>query len=209
MKKVFALKLVGGLSNTSKMPGRSFGLPVSMCVTGSKLAQVEGSICSDCYAAKGFYRKFAHRVLPAQQARLAAFDEPEWVVNMTAALRNETHFRWFDSGDLQSPEMLRKIFEVARATPDTKHWLATRERSFVRQALQLEAVPENLVIRVSATFPDVPVKSMDMDGVQYANVHKDNAPMGLECNAPKQGGKCGECRACWSKDVTSVSYHTH
>lgn len=37
MRKVIALKLVGGLSDTSKMPGLSFGLPTATCLTGSKL----------------------------------------------------------------------------------------------------------------------------------------------------------------------------
>lgn len=33
MRKTIALKLVGGLSDTSKMPGLSFGLPTANCKT--------------------------------------------------------------------------------------------------------------------------------------------------------------------------------
>ena len=42
MQKVIALKLVGGLSETSKMPGKSFGLPTAHCSTGSAVAKFRG-----------------------------------------------------------------------------------------------------------------------------------------------------------------------
>ena len=207
MRKTIALKLVGGLSDTSKMPGRSFGLPTSACKTGSKLALLEGSICSSCYANKGFYKTFAHVVVPAQQRRLEAFDHPDWVDAMVKSLDKEKWFRWFDSGDLQSSEMLLKIFEICRRTPKTNHWLATRERSFVREALIHSDVPDNLCIRVSATYPDVPVKPIR--GVNSANVHDKKDPVGFVCNAPENNGKCDTCRACWDKRVETVSYHKH
>ena len=210
MKKVIALKLIGGLSETSKMPGKSFGLPTAHCITGSALAKIPGTVCNDCYATKGFYRRFASTVVPAQMRRLvAANDEPQWIEAMVIALKKERWFRWFDSGDLQSVKMLEDIFEVCRQTPWCKHWLATRERTFVRQTLINSDVPENLVIRISATFPDVPVREMYLEGVNYANVHKDAPPDGHECAAPSQNGQCDTCRACWSRDVKTVSYHIH
>jgi len=146
-------------------------------------------------------------VLPAQERRLAAIDDPQWVDAMVRSLDRENWFRWFDSGDLQSAKMLRQIAEVARRTPHCRHWLATRERRFVREFLTDSDVPDNLVIRVSATFPDVPVKPIA--GVQEANVHAAKPPVGHECPAPRQNGKCDTCRACWSKDVQTVSYHLH
>ena len=207
MRKTIALKLVGGLSNTSKMPGQSFGLPTAECKTGSKLSKLQGSICNECYAKKGFYRTFAHVVLPAQQRRLDAIDHPDWVEAMVKSLEHEKWFRWFDSGDLQSTEMLLRIFEVCRRTPHVNHWLATRERGFVREALTLSVVPDNLCIRVSATYPDVPVKPIE--GVNSANVHKDKPPVGHECRAQYQNGKCDTCRACWDKSIQTVSYKQH
>lgn len=207
MRKTIAIKLVGGLSDTSKMPGQSFGLPTKNCRTGARLSKIPGSICSNCYAEKGFYKTFACSVLPAQERRLAALDDPQWVDAMVVSLARENWFRWFDSGDLQSTEMLRKIAEVARRTPHCRHWLATRERRFVREFLTDSDVPDNLVIRVSATFPDVPVKPIP--GVQEANVHRFKPPVGHECPAPRQNGKCDTCRACWSREVQTVSYHFH
>ena len=115
MNKIISLKLIGGLSDTSKMPGKSYGLPTEHCITGSILAKIPGSICNDCYAMKGFYRSFAHTVISAQHRRLVAVNnEPQWIEAMVKSLQNERWFRWFDSGDLQSVKMLEDIFEVCR-----------------------------------------------------------------------------------------------
>lgn len=210
MNKVFALKLIGGLSETSKMPGKSFGLPTEHCITGSALAKIPGTVCNKCYAKKGFYSHFASVVVPAQTRRLiAANDEPRWIEAMVRSLQDQRWFRWFDSGDLQSSKMLQDIFEVARQTPWCKHWVATRERALVRETLIHSDVPDNLVIRVSATFPDIPVREMDLAGVNYANVHQDAEPVGYACPAIAQGGKCDTCRTCWDKNVKTVSYHIH
>lgn len=207
MRKVIAIKLVGGLSDTSKMPGQSYGLPTAHCITGEKLAKIPNSICSKCYAKKGFYLTFAHSVIPAQLRRLASLDDPQWVEAMTLALSRENWFRWFDSGDLQSLQMLHNIAEVARRTPHCRHWLATRERAFVSRYLKESVVPDNLCIRVSSTFADVPVKPIK--GVHIGNVHHKLSPVGQVCPAPQQNGKCETCRACWDKNVPAVSYKEH
>ena len=50
-----ALKIVGGLSKPSKMPGWAYGIPAAECKTGEKLRDIEGSTCEGCYALKGCY----------------------------------------------------------------------------------------------------------------------------------------------------------
>lgn len=207
MHRKIAIKLVGGCSDTSKMPGLSYGLPTANCITGEKLAKIPGTVCSKCYAKKGFYHTFANTVVPAQLRRLASTDDPQWIEAMVKILEKEMWFRWFDSGDLQSLKMLHDIAEVARRTPHCKHWLATRERLFVSKYLTESVVPDNLCIRVSATFPDVPVKPIP--GVNSGNVHHLKEPVGQACPAPQQNGKCDTCRACWDKSVPTVSYQEH
>ena len=44
--------------------------------------------------------------------RLESLKHPQWVEAMVALIHGEPWFRWHDSGDLQSPEHLKKIFEV-------------------------------------------------------------------------------------------------
>jgi hypothetical protein len=70
MKSSEALKLVGGLSKPSKMPGWAYGIPAKECKTGKKLQNIEGSTCYNCYALKGCY--VFKVVQEAQYRRLAA-----------------------------------------------------------------------------------------------------------------------------------------
>ena len=212
MHKVIAIKLVGGLGDVSKMPGKSYGLPTASCVTGSKLAEVPGTICHNCYAKKGFYRTFACAVVPAQERRLASLDDPQWVEAMIVCLKKERWFRWNDSGDVQSVEHLDKIMQVADETPWCNHWLATRERTMLEEWLSENDLPYNMNVRLSATWFDQPVRLsalLDSKGVCSSNVHSQKEPVGYECQAPKQFGKCETCRACWDRNVKAVSYKEH
>ena len=70
MNTTEALKLVGGLSKPSKMPGWAYGLPADECKTGGKLKLIPNSVCSGCYADKGCY--VFPVVQAAQYRRLAA-----------------------------------------------------------------------------------------------------------------------------------------
>ena len=208
--KKAALAAIGSLSDTSKMPGKSWGINAARCITGKKLAQIADSICSMCYAEKGFYTLYPS-VKRAQDVRLAAFDADAaaWTAAMAKLVSSEKFFRWFDSGDLQSVAMLDAIVAVARATPDTRHWLATRERGFVKQWLQAgNEWPANLVCRISATyFDEVPANKL----TPWSSMAHKSAPMAdaWNCPAPSQGGACGDCRACWSQNVPLVTYHAH
>ena len=110
-----ALKIIGGsLSKPSKMPGWSIGLPAKECKTGSKLRQVKGSTCYDCYALKGCY--VFKVVQDAQYRRLAAVSSSQWVQAMAHLINSKKPdvFRWHDSGDVQDLDHLNKIYEVCR-----------------------------------------------------------------------------------------------
>jgi hypothetical protein len=209
--KKAALLAVGSLSDTSKMPGKSWGIAAARCKTGAKLAKIEGSICSSCYAMKGSYTMYPAVAL-AHGKRIAAYeaDRGEWVSAMVKLVGSESYFRWFDSGDVQSVDMLRAILDVVEATPGTKHWIASREVGFARDVLRERAMPANVVLRLSAAFPDsdhVPGKAITGT---VSMVFTDKPQEGAHvCPAPKQGGQCGDCRACWSSAVPAITYHIH
>ena len=84
MNTTEALKLVGGLSKPSKMPGWAYGLPAAECKTGKKLQDVPGSTCYGCYATKGCY--VFPVVQAAQYRRLAAIEHPDWVLAMATLI---------------------------------------------------------------------------------------------------------------------------
>jgi hypothetical protein len=194
------------LSNVSKMPGKSISLDAFECKTGSKLAEIPGSVCFDCYARKGMYRM--PNVRNKMVERMAFFNAIDFVPRMVDELdrTRDPHFRWFDSGDVQNIRMALNIIDVIKATPNKKHWIPTKERKIWLEALKIQPLPDNAVLRFSATMVDAaPPEAWK----QSSMVIKDAAPVGHECPAPKQGGKCGECRACWSHDVKTITYHKH
>ena len=193
-----ALKIVGGLSKPSKMPGWAYGLPAAECKTGSKLVNIPNSVCSGCYALKGCY--VFPVVQAAQYRRLASIASPLWTGAMSLLINSKKSkfFRWHDSGDVQDVDHLLKIFAVAKLTPETSHWMPTRE-AWVKD--HLDSKPANLVIRFSPPMIGQENKTWPNSSMV---VLKD-----ASCPAPSQGGKCGDCRQCWDPKVKVVSYGKH
>ena len=201
MKVKDALKITDSFTRTGKMPGLSYSLPAWECQTGSKLRKVPGSPCFGCYAMKNNYIRYP-AIKQAQYRRLRAMKHPDWVIAMATVIKRQKFFRWHDAGDIQSHEHMKKIIEICKLTPDTKHWLPTQERQYLPKP---EEVPANLVIRLSRSKIDLETapKAWSHD----SGVTTDDSKR--TCPAPTQGGKCLDCRACWSKSVKSVIYGKH
>lgn len=210
--KATAKAIHGGLTQTSKMPCKSYSLPTAACQTGFKMAQIPGSICSACYANKGFYSLYAKTIEPAQHARLDSLSDPHWVAAMVSSIGADRYFRWHDSGDLQSLEHLELITAVCELTPNCQHWLPTREYGIAKAYVAKHGrIPANLVIRLSAMYPDkpvaIPASLRNVPGITASNVHTIK-PIGQACHAPDQAGECRDCRACWDRQ-TVISYSMH
>lgn len=200
------------LSNTSKMPCKSWGIPAKYCNVGSRLAEIVGSICEECYAGKGAYNW--PDVENAYQVRLDQFNENkvQWTESITKTLKrrkNTDFFRWFDSGDLQSVDMLESIVSVASATPETLHWLPTRETGILSAFIQKhgDCIPENLIIRISDNFFDSEPKKRTGILARFATSGASKTG-NHNCPASEQQGKCGDCRKCWDKNERVV-YKAH
>ena len=202
MKKKEASKITGGLSAPGKMPEGSYNLPASACQTGAKLREIPGTPCYGCYAFKGRYN--FPNVKDALSRRLDSLTHPDWVQAMAVLIKGKKHFRWHDSGDLQGPEHLKKIFEVCKLTPDTMHWLPTQERKYL-QFLDPDIIPPNLIIRLSNAKNDTKPGNA---WTHWSTVVK-SPRAGHVCPAPEQGNSCKDCRACWSKDVKEIQYRLH
>ena len=207
MLKKEATAITGGLSKPSKMPGPAHNLSAWKCQTGVKLQAVKGSVCAGCYAMKGRYR--FKNVKDALSRRLQALEDPRWVEAMIVLIKPHKWFRWHDSGDIQSMKHLNNIFEVCRATPDTKHWMPTREAQYLKQ-VKPEEVPENLIIRMSSHM----INQGPVSFWPWAStvIDKDQPWFGatsMSCPAPKQNNECGSCRQCWNRDINNISYWKH
>lgn len=212
-------------SGNGKMPGTSFPISADYCITGDRLAAIEGSVCHSCYARRieafrpsvhaGWEANYRKAVFMIEHAPARWIEAAAWQIRRAVAKGSEPYHRWFDSGDLQSVAMLRCIVGVAEATPDIAHWLPTREAGFVKAYLaEFGDFPKNLVVRVSSTMVgDGPREAYS----HTSTVHKHGQDhLGVECEASKRADKakkipphCGPCRACWSSAVPNVSYPLH
>jgi len=202
MKVKEAAAITGSMTRTSKMPGLSYSLPAWECKTGAKLRKIKNSVCAGCYALKGNYTRYP-AIKAAQYVRLKAITDPRWVDSMVAQIKRQKFFRWHDAGDIQSMDHLNKIFEVCKLTPETRHWMPTREAQYLNQ-IKPEAVPKNLIIRMSSHMIDQkPVKFWPWTSTVTSKKE------GATCPAPKQGGKCGSCRSCWDRNTPNIEYGKH
>lgn len=206
-----AEKITGGLSFTSKMPCPSWGISAARCRVGQALARREGTTCHDCYAMKGTYG------FPNVQAKLEeryqGLFHRLWTPAMVFLVRYfcDRYFRLFDSGDIVDEHHYRNIITMARHMPDVQIWMPTREirtiqnvhRELLRQRL---ALPENLLVRVSAALIDgEPPPGFPHTSTVISSQEPDK---GI-CPSPENGGTCGECRACWDRSVQNVAYRQH
>ena len=199
MLKKEAKEITGGLSAPSKMPGPAYNLPAWRCITGVKLQAVPGSVCAGCYALKGRYRFSNVRMALAR--RLESLKHPRWVEAMTVLIKGEPWFRWHDSGDLQSATHLTKIFEVCKRTPDTMHWMPTREAKLLT-LMDPAIIPTNLIIRMSSHMINQPP-------VKFWPWTSTVSSSSKTCPALDQGNSCRDCRACWDRSVSNVTYPKH
>jgi len=208
--------LTGGLSNPSKMPGLSWGISARLCLVGGLLAKIKGTVCHICYALKGMY--IFPCVVQAHANRLAAMGEHDWEESMTLLIQKKYRkkvgidrvFRWLDSGDLQSVEMLSRIIRICQNLPDIKFWIPTKENDFVTEWNELHGeFPSNVVVRVSMR------RVGQKAGKGFPNYSTVGVGKGFQCRAPKQEGFCDDpktgnkCRACWKKNVRVIDYHEH
>jgi Gene product 88 len=207
-------KLVGGLSSPGKMPCYGYGLPAKECITGSKLRAIAGSVCGVCYALKGRY--IFKNVQDAQYRRYGLVDAEIWPYAMARLISHYSAkskvFRWHDSGDLKSYAHLEAIALVANLTPDIMHWLPTKEVQMIAK-FRAQYGPDyapNLNPRLSGfmmggvipTFRNIPNVTVSVAGAKdYPGVYN--------CPSRYQNNSCGDCRACWNKDVKVVAYHAH
>ena len=197
-----AKEITGGLSKPNKMPGPSINLPASQCITGAKLVKVKGSTCSGCYALKGRYR--FKNTLTAMARRLAKLHDPRWIEAMVTLINKQPVFRWHDSGDLQSVQHLKNIFEVCKLTPDTRHWLPTREARFIN-LMDPAVVPKNLKIVLSDHMNDQATPPSWWPYTSGVTTKHGT----VTCPAASQGNKCRSCRKCWDRRTKRVIYGKH
>ena len=197
------------LSKASKMPCKSWSLQALDTCPASK--NKDGSLvdaCKGCYATTGNYR-FPNVKAPREHNR-EDWKREEFVSDFVQELDTERYFRWFDSGDMYDLRLAKKILEIMKETHWVNHGLPTSMHKFEKFAgviAEMEALP-NVVVRLSSDS----INGETIEGATTSTIchSAENAPEGATvCEAYTRGGKCGTCRACFSKDVPVVAYPAH
>jgi len=202
-----ATEIIGGFTVTSKMPTISYSISAKDCKTGSKLRKIKNSVCSDCYALKGNYVRYSKNIEKAQNKRLKAITSKDWVNAMVYIMKHQKQvvnsglFRWHDSGDIQSMEHLQKIVDIAKSTPNIKHWLPTKESNIIKNFKG--DIPKNLIIRLSGSF--INGKAPIYKNTSTVTTDKDKAT----CRSFENNGQCKDCRKCWDSSIQNISYLNH
>ena len=200
--------LYNKISKTSKLGTLSWSLQALETCPGSlSAAGVLVDACSGCYATTGCYNFPDTKKVRADNKK--AWKEADWIQLMVKALQKQTHFRWFDSGDLYSLALAEKVLAIMQATPNTKHWLPTRMYKFPKFHAVLAAMQSlpNVMVRYSSDAVDGTFGAGHGSTIIPAGAP---VPAGVTlCHAPAQGGKCLDCRACYDKSVAVIGYQAH
>jgi hypothetical protein len=208
----------------SKIHGSTFSTDPYRCKVGSKLVNVEGSTCSNCYALK--LAKVYPSAAKSWSDNLDLFrgavytgELLEWCeaiahqIKMISNLKvkkgdkGAMFHRWFTAGDLDSMDMLRAFVKVAQLLPEIEFWLPTREKALVSQYKNgLGVVPSNMVIRLSSAIID----ARPILAANTSTTHNKGAKSyGFKCPAQKTSGNCNDCTTCWNSDIKNISYEIH
>lgn len=199
------MKTLLKISKTSKMPCPSWSLQAVETCPGS--IKPDGGLvdaCSKCYADKGFYK-----MKPAKNLRIhnkQDWKRDDWVSNMVEYMDLLQYFRWFDSGDIYTIVLAKKILKVCELTPWVKHWIPTRSHKFEKFMPIFNKL--RALSNVSIRFSSDSTKGEYIKGLHGSTIipneyFKTDA---FICRANTRGHKCGPCRACWNKDIPIIAY---
>jgi len=156
----------------------------------------------------------------AHDKRLKAIQDPRWEDAMVVQILSnaEAHFRWFDSGDVQSVSHALQICNIAKRTPTIQHWCPSQENK-IWNGIR-DQIPKNLTVRMSGIkigkrrasryFPtSMTMHSNIADWKTLVSTNTTDMQRKYYCPAPVQGNKCLTCRACWNKSIKTVVYKQH
>lgn len=174
--------------------------------------------CKGCYAAFGQYNY--PNVKAPREYNVWAWQQENFVSEFVEILNaSHKYFRWLDSGDLYSLALAEKVYEIMKATPETKHWLPTRMHKFAKfkDVLNRMAALPNVVVRLSSdsVMGDLVDKPEDLNIGTSSTIIPEQYLGDFEgkgqfiCKAYYQEGKCKTCRACYDKNVETVAYVGH
>lgn len=201
-------KSISGLHFTTKHSGKMSGMvSISTSVTTNercaKNAQIKGSICEKCFAAKQM-KVFPSMEKPMieNQRILTGSVLPDHMLPVI----NNLYFRFEAFGDLNNYIQVINYFNICKKNPRVKFALWTKNPDYIAQAIAAgHDKPENLNIVLSSLFINKERKNpfpfvdkvftvYDADTIESENIN-------INCGARN----CFDCGLCYEKNnVTQI-----
>jgi hypothetical protein len=200
-------KKISGLHFTTKHTGKMAGMAsISTSVTTNarcaKNAQIKGSICELCYAAKQmkFYPSMEKPMVENQRILTSEILPAEKLPRI-----NNIYFRFESFGDLNNATQVKNYFNICYKNPRVKFALWTKNPDYIAAAIRDGyEKPENLNIVLSSLFVNQQRKTrypfIDKVFTVYDPDHIEQNGIEINCGAKN----CFSCGLCYEKNGVSV-----
>lgn len=200
-------KKISGLHFTTKHTGKMAGMAsISTSVTTNarcaQNAQIKGSICELCYAAKQmkFYPSMEKPMVENQRILTSEILPAEKLPRI-----NNIYFRFESFGDLNNATQVKNYFNICYKNPRVKFALWTKNPDYIAAAIRDGyEKPENLNIVLSSLFVNQQRKTryafIDKVFTVYDPDHIEQNGIEINCGAKN----CFSCGLCYEKNGVSV-----
>lgn len=200
-------KKISGLHFTTKHTGKMSGMAsISTAVTTNarcaKNAQIAGSICQKCFAAKQM-KIFPSMEKPmVENQRILTSD----ILPMEKLpVINNLYFRFEAFGDLNNDIQVINYFRICYKNPKVKFALWTKNPDYIEKAIAAgHQKPDNLNIVLSSLFINKERKNkynfVDKVFTVYDPEHIEAHSIDINCGA----NNCFSCGLCYEKNNVSV-----
>ena len=198
---------ISGLHFTVNHSGKMSGMAsISTSVTTNerckKNAQIKGSICEKCFAAKQM------KVFPTMEKPMVENQRILTSEILPAEMLptiNNIYFRFEAFGDLNNATQVKNYFNICYKNPRVKFALWTKNTDYIAQAIdEGYAKPDNLNIVLSSLFVNVerknPVPFVDKVFTVYDPAHIEAENIEINCGARN----CFDCGLCYEKNGVAV-----
>lgn len=198
---------ISGLHFTTQHTGKMAGMAsISTAVTTNercrKNAQIKGSICQKCFAAKQM------KIFPSMEKPMVENQRiltSEILPEEKLPVINNIYFRFEAFGDLNNATQVINYFNICKKNPMVKFALWTKNPDFIAEAIREgHGKPENLNIVLSSLFINKeranPFPFVDKVFTVYDPEHiaANNTP--INCGAKS----CFSCGLCYEKNGITI-----
>lgn len=200
-------KRISGLHFTTKHTGKMAGMAsISTAVTTNdrcaKNAQIPGSICQKCFAAKQMkiYHSMEKPMVENQRILTSSILPMEKL-----PIINNIYFRFESFGDLNNATQAINYFRICYKNPRVKFALWTKNPDFIAEAISKGyEKPSNLNIVLSSLFINKerknPFPFVDKVFTVYDRQHIEENNTEINCGARN----CFSCGLCYEKNNITV-----